>query len=301
MPQDYICNKINLLIPSPDTKQHLEYQVNDKEKEKFEIVKKALLQNRPPEKTIPGHNLSIISNQSPLPLYTMDQEGNYTISAGALCSFHQKNIISKIDEEMPIHDFILRFNGLCELICNKVLIDNLLEGEKGDISNNLAQLNLASLEEEQIIKSHMVDVYNVFYKMLAFLFNIYPDNIFDITDQWKLVNDEKKINEEILFKGLDSLTNGDTLKFEVFSKESLSFSGHSLLIKKLDSDRFIFFDPNTGASFLNKKELIEKMNEQMEVHNGTDILLSRGELFKKRLIDKKILKIAEQQGIASHT
>jgi hypothetical protein len=136
-------------------------------------------------------------------------------------------------------------------------------------------------------------VYSFFDRLISFIFNIYPDNIFSINDQWKLVNNNK-VNEGILFEGLKDIESGTTLKVEVFKKTKDSFAGHSLLIKKIKNDEFIFFDPNEGETReLSQKDLVEKINNQLVENQGTDIFISKGDSYIKRLKNKNIIDKAK--------
>lgn len=210
--------------------------------------------------------------------------------------FNQADIINS---QLPdnLKGMVFRFQGLCELICNKVLMDSLL-GKEG-VTNQLKQkITPEELNKDPVAKSHLLDVYSVFYKMAAFLFGVYPDNIFSVLDQWKLVEDtggEKKVNKELLTEGLKHLDNGTTLKLEVFCKDKSSFTGHSLLVKKVNDNEFIFFDPNSGEHRgLSSDELANKIDEQLKQWNGTDLFFTKSEAYLKRLKNKKILMTAKQ-------
>lgn len=204
----------------------------------------------------------------------------------------KQNYIIQITGGLPegLNEINLKFDGLCELICNKILINDLLgKGNEDFLKKNI---NIKELNQESILKSHLLNVYSFFNKMTAFLFGIYPDNIFSTKEQWKLVK-EKEVNEVILSKGLEKIEPGTTLKLEIFKRDKTSFSGHSLLIKKTDTDKFIFFDPNSGEHReLSLKELRKKINEQLTEFDGTDIFITKGDSFIKRLRDKNIIEKA---------
>lgn len=211
-------------------------------------------------------------------------------------SFNQDDMINS---QLPdtLKGFVFRFQGLCELICNKVLIEDLL-GKEGSINQLKQKITPEELNKDSITKSHMLDVYSIFHKMAAFLFGVYPDNIFSVLDQWKLVEDtgnEKKINREVLADGLKHLENGTILKLEVFSKDQLSFTGHSLLVKKVNENEFIFFDPNSGEHRgLSMDELSNKIDEQLQNFEGTDLFFTKGDDYLKRLKAGKIVTTATQ-------
>lgn len=232
--------------------------------------------------------------------YAIDDDG--TISA--VIPFTQRRLINaKVygNDPLPknLKKFVVRFDGLCELICNKVLIDDAL-GKDVDEDFHIDNITVEALQKPEVINSHMLDVYSVFHKMLAFLSKKYPHNIFSYKDQRRLVTKKANakiriVNKSLLKSGLENIDSGATLKMEVFSKGKFHFSGHSLLIKKVDDDEFIFFDPNRGEyRGLTFKELVKKINEQIKVNQGTDILISKGSVYLKKLEDKKILQVAKQ-------
>ena len=202
--------------------------------------------------------------------------------------FKQSNIIYG-GQQLPekLIKINLKFNGLCELICNKILIDDLLGKGEGDFLKK--KINVDELNKESIVKSHLLNVYSFFSRMVAFIFGIYPDNVFSIKNQWNLVN-KNEVNKEVLFNGLKKIKLGTTLKLEVFKRTPTSFSGHSLLVKKNNENEFTFFDPNTGEHRgLSQEGLALKINDQLAQWGGTDIFISRGDVYIKRLRDKNII------------
>ena len=202
--------------------------------------------------------------------------------------FNQSNIIYG-GQPLPekLIKINLEFNGLCELICNKILLDDLLGKGEGDFLKK--KINVDELNKESIVKSHLLNVYSFFSRMVVFIFGIYPDNIFSIKNQWNLVN-KNEVNKDILFNGLKEIELGTTLKLEVFKKTSTSFYGHSLLVKKTNENAFTFFDPNTGEHRgLSQEGLALKINDQLAQWGGTDIFISRGDNYIKRLRDKNII------------
>ncbi len=93
--------------------------------------------------------------------------------------FNQSDIIHG-GQQLPekLIKINLKFNGLCELICNKILMDDLLgKGERDFLKK---KINVDELNKESIVKSHLLNVYSFFSRMVAFIFGIYPDNIFSI-------------------------------------------------------------------------------------------------------------------------
>ncbi len=181
-----------------------------------------------------------------------------------------------------------KHGGLCELVCNRILID----GATSDIDDpSLVKkpITLERMDEDKIKKSHILSVYSVLRRIIAFLFGIYPNNIFSCCKQWKLVNKQenstiRQVNRLILGNSLKKIENGETIKLAVFSKSGLSMKGHSLLIKKMQNDSYTFFDPNTGEhrnlSFI---QLSNNIDAHLKLWKGTDIFLTRGKDYLKKL------------------
>ena len=215
--------------------------------------------------------------------------------------FNQINIVNDIIKRgrpapVKLIEIILKYEGLCELICNKILLDDLLGKGEGVFFNK--KITVDELNKQSIIKSHLLTVFTFFSKMLAFIFGIYPDNIFSKKNQWKLVN-KNKVNKDILFDGLKKIEVGTTLKLEVFKKTFFSFYGHSLLVKKTNKNEFTFFDPNTGEHRgLSQEELALKINDQLAQWGGTDIFILRGDHYIKRLKDINGEIFKEERGQA---
>lgn len=211
-------------------------------------------------------------------------------------SFNQNNVIN---QGLPatLNNFVVRFDGLCELICNRVLMKDLL-GKSGSENLLKKELTVAQLNNESVKKSHLLDVYSFVHRLGAFFLGIYPDNIFGITDQWDLVKKNKsgaKVNRELLMKGLDNIEDGTTLKLEIVKKSSSDLTGHSLLLKKVGTNDFIFFDPNSGEHRnLTKEDISNRIDEQLQLWQGTDVFLTRGDDYLSRLRENKIINVSNQ-------
>lgn len=194
------------------------------------------------------------------------------------------DVINKLDSQIhtTLLDINKEFGGLCELICNCILIDNLLGDEKSQ--NALRdRITVERMNTDDIKTSHLLNVYSIFCKAIAYLFGIYPDNILSFMDQWKLVKDTS-VNSEILNKGLSNIKQGETLKLEVFRKSFLGFAGHSLLIKKISNENYIFFDPNKGEyRGLSFDELSDHIDEQLKKWNGTDLFMTQGDIYLNKI------------------
>lgn len=194
--------------------------------------------------------------------------------------FNQQDVIQQVnDGDFPTLEGILdKYNGLCDLICNQMLFEDGLE------NNSLkSKFNVKKLNREELKNSHILKIYSIFERFIAYFFSIYADNIFSIREQWNLVANDK-INKEILRQKLTQTDNGQTFKLEVITKKRLKLEGHSLLVKKVDTDSFIFFDPNTGIhKNLTFEELVDHINEQLLLWEATDLLFIKKENFLKRL------------------
>lgn len=95
-------------------------------------------------------------------------------------------------------------------------------------------------------------------------------------------NNQTVINRDILRKGLNGVDSGETLKMAVLSKKDFSLSGHSLLVKKVGEDNYIFFDPNQGERRnLSFSALCDEIDQQLSRSQGTDIYFCRGKIISK--------------------
>ncbi len=205
------------------------------------------------------------------------------------------NVIDKttFKDKATLNNFIARFDGLCELVCNYMLINNLM-GKGKNINALKDEINVKNLNADYIKKSHLMDVYGVFERMRAYFLGVYPDNILSYGKQKELIQKQPDgaivVNPKILKKGLDKVKKDQVIKLEVFHKEGASFTGHSLLVKKTGDNEFIFFDPNTGEERgLNVDELADRINGVMAEFKGTDMVLIDGGKYLKRLEKKGIL------------
>ena len=177
-----------------------------------------------------------------------------------------------------------RFNGLCDLICNKILLKDLLgkaePGEKGAI---FFKKKLQATKLDKLAKSHILMVYSKLELLVAFLFHIFPDNLFSITEQWRLVH-QVALNSPLFAKGLSRIQVGETVKVQIFKRTWRSFHGHSLLIQKIDPHSFILFDPNQGElRGLNESQLKRKINFQLKQEPGSKILFIKAKPYLQRI------------------
>lgn len=205
-------------------------------------------------------------------------------------------ITSNNGHTIPSHSdllkYIFKFDGLCELISNYVIMEDLMGGTQNNLANyhknsykmvnidddkiklsanNVYQekITLFNLNQPRIINSHVLEVYNFWQKLIAFFFNIYPCSLFSFTDPIKTT--ENKVNQNLLQPKLDELADGTYIKFMVFNKKLFGFEGHSMVIKKTD-EHFSFFDPNKGEQTdLTFTALCDVINESIEKYNANNI------------------------------
>ncbi|WP_147287620.1 hypothetical protein [Legionella birminghamensis] len=232
-------------------------------------------------------------------------------SPGNLIKFDQTELCDEVkknkDVYSSLHQINLKFNGLCELICNFVIMedklgrtfkhnkrfsdafakksfemkaddDKLVLIEKEKISRH--RFYVTDLNEDKIRKSHILHVSTLFQKIIAYFFNIYPHDLFRPFE-----SNQKNglVNESALAEKLDALPDGHYVKFSVFKKTFFDFEGHSMVIKKT-KDSYSFFDPNEGEyTELAFTELCEKINEAMRKHQGTHMAFMDGEAYVKSL------------------
>lgn len=223
-------------------------------------------------------------------------DGYYFITRGcplpgkmpAIKFIAKTHVVLQLDATSVEHQTLLKLteqhDGLCELVCNRILISDLLgKDEKTFFSN----VTVESINTDEIKKSHLMDVYSKSCLVAALLFGTYPDNIFSYAEQKKLVTKSEQskyqVNKEILKNGLEKTPDQETLKLEVFNKEFFHLTGHSMLIKKTGKN-YIFFDPNFGeyrnVSFI---DLCTAINNCLNREHGTNLLFIRGSDFLKRL------------------
>lgn len=223
-----------------------------------------------------------------------------------LISFCQDTICDQVKKEpehfKTLEGFILKFDGLCELISNYVIMENLLGKDtcedtshfneklsRGNFSygwqdgalflnppvNHLkAQIGLFALNQKEVKQSHILYFSSMFEKLMAYLFNIYPHDLFSVFD--KVQQSDNKVNEMLLSQKLNTLDDGAYIKFSVFTKGIFSFQGHSMVIKKTGHD-YSFFDPNVGEHLhLNSAGLCSKINDAMKRYHGTHMAFING-------------------------
>ncbi len=200
-----------------------------------------------------------------------------------------------------------KYNGLCEIICNYIIMEDLLgktdfplsqEYNKNSfnlslVNNNFvlqhnansqnhlqAKINLFTLNSPKVRQSHILQVSTFFEKFLAYLFNIYPNDIFSINEK---AQRNKQVNKPLLINKLSKLEDHTYIKFNVFAKRNFVFEGHSMLIKKT-GDTYSFFDPNEGEyTNMDIDALCEKINDGMQKYQATHMAFMHGNKYIEHL------------------
>ena len=201
-----------------------------------------------------------------------------------------------------LRKIIIKYNGLCEIICNYILLEDLL-GEKNllplqedvqadwlNTEPGLEQLGMKFKENTNFVmdnrnkygdeitlanlrkveNTHILNVINFFTRLIVVLFSIYPCNLFSNYPFAKLPyrrtklpdgTTETYVERFMLAERLNQLPVGFYIKFFAFKRKALSMEGHSMLIKKMNADKYSFFDPDYGEYLnLNIDELVGKIN-----------------------------------------
>ena len=220
-------------------------------------------------------------------------------------SFNQSELCDLVSNNETVYADLqrinIKFHGLCELICNYVIMENLLGQEDQNLANtsfnqqsfsltqqdnllifstspqrNLLKekIQLFSLNQPRVKNSHILNVSSFLSKVLAYLLGIYPHSLFSYHDR---IQQDKTVNQSLLKQKLSTLSKGAYIKFNVFIKKRLHFSGHSMLIKKTETNDYSFFDPNQGEySHLTTDALIVKINDAFAKYQGTHLAFIDG-------------------------
>jgi len=199
---------------------------------------------------------------------------------------------SEAQQYNKLKSLIIRFDGLCELISNNVIADNLMGNTDRIIRSNMAKFkkelldiepngdqsiqliykalknnasnpyedNISLMHLNTLSKTHILDVSSYFQQMFSYFVGIHPFDLFSFNDKVQVGN---SVNQAVLADKLDTLGEGSYIKFMTFSRGLLGFSGHAMVIKKT-GNTFSFFDPNAGEQFdLNLLSLCEQINKAM--------------------------------------
>lgn len=188
------------------------------------------------------------------------------------------------------------YQGLCELICNLILKNNYLDRpiEKGFYQKNIT---LEKLNQDNIKKSHLLKVHTFMQKALAYCLKVYPNNWLSSAEQKKVVEYNSKLNDapfycinrSLMQQKFKSLKVNKVLKLALFSKEYFSFSGHCILIKKVQDSEYTFFDPNYGEyRGIHLDQLFDYIDELLLNLSASDLYFIPAESYLKHLEKENI-------------
>ncbi len=197
------------------------------------------------------------------------------------------------DQYKTLNNFEKRFGGLCEIICNRVLIDDLL-GAKSKNPNFLKEnICLSKMNQKEVKDSHIIDVYSNMAKFKALFFKKYEDNFFSSKIQSKLISEtkdkKKNLNRDLIRPQLENIEVGAYIKIEVIQSSFMTLAGHSLLIKKTGIDGsgksvYSFFDPNQGEFVnLSLDKVCDHLDLQLNQWDAKDIVFLDGKKYLKKL------------------
>ena len=226
-------------------------------------------------------------------------------------------------DEFKTHDkltpFMLRFNGLCELVSNAVIADDLMGSKDHMISSQLQKFKHNLLDIEQVndhtlrlvykvLLNHSVNPYkkklslmhldsystthtlnttSYFQQMTAYLFSVYPFGLFSYDEQVQI---ERTVNPAVLNRKLDSLEDGSYIKFMAYKKGWFSLNGHAMVIKKT-GDRYSFFDPNFGEKHhLDQAKLCAQINNSMATYQATHMAFIDGRKYIEHVQSSGLLE-----------
>jgi hypothetical protein len=215
--------------------------------------------------------------------------------------FDQSEMIKKLDKDQ--HKELLsineRYGGLCDLICNLVIMTGLFDKPIGQLDNRgrpikgqLSEyINAELLNQESVRNSHLLMISSTYEKAMAFLFKKFTNNIFSDDEQARLVSTSSEgscINSKLFNEGLNRLAVGQVFKIEVFRRTPFGFCGHSLVAKREPDDfkrvRFSYFDPNAGMlKQVSSKNLRDLLNDQLEIWNANDVYITPAETLLERM------------------
>ncbi|VEB38438.1 Uncharacterised protein [Legionella sainthelensi] len=172
-----------------------------------------------------------------------------------------------------IFDVYEKHQGLCDIVCNYFTImdagsikdmDLLVDNFKNSNSDEFDYSKM-----ENLSKTHILSLVT-FVEVLKFIFlNIVPYNIFKKSEEKNLRTEENGINRELFKEKMDSLENGAYIKFVAYETNwALPLTGHSMLINKIEPDKYLFFNPDANypeCKFLNGAQLCEKVDDIAKV------------------------------------
>ncbi|KTD73962.1 hypothetical protein [Legionella tucsonensis] len=280
--------------------------LQEKEIELFNKLGDFFEQNREEHESISEESMDFFKNgldflaQKIVSTYDVKEtESTPTLPAASVKKYYnQDDFIEKLLDDSnyrALNRARLRFSGLCELICNYIIKEDLMglypQSESVDDNDfnrilppNLNDIHLLAgvyqLNTDWVLGSHILDTSSHFEKLKAYLLNIYPYSLFSSAD----VSKDGQLNPHLFTKKLDELEAGTYIKFMAFSKSFGKMEGHSMLIKKNHNNTYSFFDPNKGEQLeLSSLELCTKLNKSLKLYDATHMAFLDGLKYIKNL------------------
>lgn len=219
-----------------------------------------------------------------------------TIVANYDPSYSSKITWKKFPNIFEIYE---KHNGLCDLMCNYYTIKK-MRGDAFSLDDFIKNGEFSLEKMENLSKTHVLSL-SAFLDYIKFIFfGSIPCNIFTNEEQKQIRKGDGNLNEVLLSNRLDKIEIGSCIKFSTFELNQFRkpVTGHSMLITKLDEDKYMFFNPDRNSpscSFFDKENLIDHLNKVFP-KNAELAFIDNDELMKrvdKNLIDKIIDKELE--------
>lgn len=185
-----------------------------------------------------------------------------------LISFTQAKYIRLLDSlKYPKLERIAhKFTGLCEIICNYVTANNLLDKEFNDNKTE----EVADELESEFSMTHIIQNSSTIQLLLAMIFHVYPNSLLTRRENINIFKNQT-LNKDIFLNALKNLGVDEDAKFCAFNKSIgvTLHDGHSMLIRKHAEDEYIFFDPNQGVTApLTKEKLYAHISQWLKDNPG---------------------------------
>ncbi len=191
-----------------------------------------------------------------------------------------------------------RFRGLCEIVVNSVIANDLM-GQYDTVIESLVEEKISNYPKHRIqldtpkpngvyhdmislhflnqfAQTHCMDFY-IFYQILAYCFDIYPNNLFT-REETIAFNQKKEVS--LLIEKFSTLPDNHYTKFMAITRQWFCLNGHVMVIKKTGKDQFSFFDPNGGETFnFTAAALAELVYEKRAQYQATHMVFMDGQQY----------------------
>ncbi len=155
-------------------------------------------------------------------------------------------VISEIKKFKELRSLNKKYNGLCEIICNYILITEIMNKGNGLLNKGSIKtaVTVQSLNCEIILKSHCLNVYSIFERVALFSGRGGSECVFSFAAKSKSFGSPEF---DMLSVKLTAFNVGKIFKVLVYQKFGPMFlRGHSMLLMKSKNNKFVFFNPNAG-------------------------------------------------------